>query len=489
MKKKNALLLLLLSASLALPSCGEAAAPANADNTPDVTPDAQPAETEAETQSLAEQYRAALPAEDYGGYTYKMLTKSDTFTVMSLFTESETGEILNDTVYARNRAVEELYNVKFSYTEVGDVDSTVKKFVTAGAADYDIMFNWVKLTLTSAVNGYYYNLHSVDSIDLSKPWWDKEVAELLTLDDKLYIGFTDASVGLMDLLYCVYVNNDLVAQYDLESPYDLVIDGKWTMDKFYEMSTAVAKDLNGDGKMDKDDQYGFITGIGSYNAWMNSGNQPYILFDTDGSLILRYSLEPSLAVAEKVAMNINDKNCCVYLNEQPWGEDTFYNGNALFIEGTINRFNKLREFDLSFGVLPSPKYDEAQAHYNAMMSNCSLGVSVPVTAEDIDRTGTVLEALGAYSYETLRNAYYEITLKDKLTRDEYSAKMLDIIIAGRCVDYGVLYENAWGNIITGYLSSIHSKGTSELSSLYAKNEEKFKKTVDKIVTAYQGLDD
>ncbi|MBQ7982102.1 MAG: hypothetical protein IJ302_00920, partial [Clostridia bacterium] len=77
---------------------------------------------------------------------------------------------------------------------------------------------------------------------------------------------------------------------------------------------------------------------------------------------------------------------------------------------------------------------------------------------------------------------------DKLARDEYSSQMLDIIVNARTVDIAVLNENAWGNVVSAFMSSFESKGASNLASLEEKYRKSFEKIRDGIVEAYEGLD-
>ena len=151
-------------------------------------------------------------------------------------------------------------------------------------------------------------------------------------------------------------------------------------------------------------------------------------------------------------------------------------------------YHDWRALDLDISLVPSPKFDENQSEYHALMSNCSMGVSVPATASDPERTGNIIEAMNAYSYKAINDVYYEITLQDKLARDEYSSQMLDIIVNARTVDIAVLNENAWGNVVSAFMSSFESKGASNLASLEEKYRKSFEKIRDGIVEAYEGLD-
>ncbi|MBQ7300981.1 MAG: hypothetical protein IJW77_14205 [Clostridia bacterium] len=447
-------------------------------------------ETEAVTLTEQQMYINNLPEADYGGDVFRILSLPDNISWgrVSYSAEEEVGEILNDFIYSRNRAVEERYNTTIEEERSENIPSMVRNMVSAGLCDYHLISDYVKSIMTVAVNGYYINLHNVDSLNFDNPWWDKECTELLTMEDRLFVAFNDMNTQPLTQLACLLFNNGLISAFDLESPYQAVLDGRWTMDLFNSMSRAVSADVNGDGAMDEHDRFGFITGVGAFSPWMTGGGQPLVLIDKDGVPKINYGSEAAIAVAEKIDIAVNDKTTAVYLNDVSWGGSVFMNGRGLFRMDTMGSLESYRDSEMDIGALPIPKFDETQENYRTMMGNCSMGVSLPNTALDTDFAGNIIEALGAYSYIDLKNAYYEVTLKDKASRDEYTPMMLDIIVSSRTVDVSVINEFSWGNVVSSFLSSIRRNGAEQLASLQEKNESKFEKTYEKIRDQYAALD-
>ena len=446
-------------------------------------------QTEAVTVSEEQMYIDALPGADFDGEVFSILANATTHGTISYDTEAETGETFNDFIYARNRAVEERYNITIELTQDDNVDSIARNMVTAGEDTYDMISSWIKNVLVNATGGYFYNLHDIPTIDLQKPWWDAQCSELLTISDRLYVAFSDMNVQPLDLLGGTCVNNELVKQYDLPSPQEAVYAGTWTMDLAYEMMRRVAGDTNGDGSMGEADTWGYITGIGDINALMIAADRHYITLDSNGEMQLNYSSEPVVAAAEKMEKLILDTSTSVYLNNHSWGSSVFQDNRALFQATTVRSYyHSWRSWDLDITLLPPPKFDETQESYHSMMSNCSMGVSVPATASDIERTGTIIEALNAYSYNAIDEVYYELTLQDKLARDEDSVRMLDMITEARVVDIAVLNESAWGDVIWAFLNSFEKNGSAQLASLTEKHQKAFEKIRNDIVEAYESLD-
>jgi hypothetical protein len=139
----------------------------------------------------------------------------------------------------------------------------------------------------------------------------------------------------------------------------------------------------------------------------------------------------------------------------------------------------MRAYDGNFGILPMPKLNEIQEDYaNAVHPTCGTTLSIPVTALDLDRTGIILEALTAESHYTLQPAYYDVTLKTKLSRDNESSEMLDIIFATRIYDLGRVYN--WGDV-SSTISVLAERKTTDYISESEKKESKIQAAMESTI--------
>ena len=64
--------------------------------------------------------------------------------------------------------------------------------------------------------------------------------------------------------------------------------------------------------------------------------------------------------------------------------------------GGVANLSTFRELELSLGVVPPPKFDEAQKQYRTMASNQSMTIVIPKPNADPERTGVICSALGAF---------------------------------------------------------------------------------------------
>ena len=113
----------------------------------------------------------------------------------------------------------------------------------------------------------------------------------------------------------------------------------------------------------------------------------------------------------------------------------FRDNQLLFMDASFYYVQQLRSMETDFGIIPYPKYDENQDRYYSRVSYYNAPI-VPVTNQNLELTGAVLEYFNYASSQTVIPAYYDVVLYGKVIRDEESRDMLDIIFDSRVVDIG-----------------------------------------------------
>ncbi len=129
----------------------------------------------------------------------------------------------------------------------------------------------------------------------------------------------------------------------------------------------------------------------------------------------------------------------------------------------------IRDMHSAYGVIPMPKFEESQDVDRTLPHDWFTVVSVPTTIqqERFQMIGAVLEAMGSHSYDNLRPAYYESTLRTKIAQDPESAEMLDMIINNVRIDAGIIYTQVL-NIHHGF-RGVCGKGENTIISEYKKS--------------------
>jgi len=374
--------------------------------------------TESQSPSQTEQDGDGLPEVDMEGYVF---TVADTNEFRWRSPEVETEYSI--AIRRRTEEIESRFNitVDIKTVQAGSFFQTVQPALMAGDKYADIMIpnTWnVGYFLTTDLLTDWKN---IPHIKLDKEYWNKNATELLTVGDKILGSAADFIPHILPT-WGMYFNKRLIDELKLESPYDLVKEGKWTLDKFREMSLAAKSDLNGDGIMDTNDRYGFAGPEQDMIRALFMGTGLRIVDENqDGTY--RYTMTDSknIDVINKLKQMIqNDGLLYPKPAANAWTDhrDAFMKGQSLFF-ATIAGFEHLREMEDDFGMVYMPSFD-GENYYCAVDHNAPV-VIVPSTNTDLDKVGIILEALAYRSQEDL-----EIIKNEKeslLFRDEESIEI------------------------------------------------------------------
>ena len=473
MKRTLSLLLaaFLLAAATGCSNKEPVKAPVSSDTSSTAT-ETETAFAESETTPLA-----SLQNKDHGGYSFRMLGDTNSnWWIISLDAAEETGEIINDTVFKRKSFVEDLYNVKISLEETTTAPAQIQKSVQAGSDEYDQVWERINNCLPMAEAGNLLDLYSFDNLSFNPAWWDKNSLDAFTFNNRVFFTCNDTNVHTIEGCSAMFFSKTLAEQNNLENPYTLVREQKWTLDKLGEMMKAVSADTNGDGKRNDGDTFGMVTGIGQYLSLIDGAGTRLVYLDestADTNLILNTASTDVIAITEKVAALLNDKDLTVFVNSDNWGRTTFYTDMALFYIMQLGTIADLRDnMENPFGVLPFPMRDESQGYYICSMEATAQAMCIPQTAAaNREIIGDVIEAMAIYSDAYLTNAYYDTTLKGKIARDADTTEMLDLLTANRAFDYATCY-GSW-KVYDGFLSTVQKNGAEQLVSFTESIRDSF----------------
>lgn len=426
-----------------------------------------------------------LPEKDYEGYEFTIITFEDHISGTNMFiAEEQTGEVLNDALYKRNTAVEERFNIQIKGVGLpwGETPKAVERSVKAGDQPYDLLaLHSVEACATLLNNHMIYNWLKVPNIDLTKPWYNQSISDLVEINGYLPYIVSDFNYGSYPFSYAMVFNKSYISKYGIENPYDLVRSGDWTLDKFAEMIKMFSEDVNGDGAFDVNDSYGYVTDFWLYNA-----NYIY----STGNLCAQKTQDNQLELTlynEKVITLIEKLYDICYVGNNTFQYDIYapctlpIDQNRSFIQSLwLYDLPSMRGMDVDFGILPCPKYDKEQEKYLTSVDARGTVLALPVNTVDIERSGIIVEALSAESKRYVVPAYYDISLAVKDARDEESKEMLDILFDGRVYDIGYIYDSG----MYWLMGNLLQKKNINFSSEYEKNAAAYQRYYDKIVEQY-----
>ncbi len=474
---KRAISLTLAVMLTLLAACGEAPAPVS-DHDGD-------GETSAATEAATEtELKADVPDSDFGGYEFRVLARVGGWENYDISVESENGEVINDAIFKRNLAVSEKLNVKFKHigAQNYDVKGPAQTAILAGSDEYDVILPSITDGATMAQAELLTPIQDLPYMDLTKPWYDQRCINELAINGKNYMFFSDITVANLDAIWIYVFNKQMIEDFKLDDPYDLVESGKWTTEKMTAMAKAVTSDVNGDSKMDKSDRWGLVAHDYVITAGYVGSGERIATADKNGEIGLTMKTERVLDVIDSLiglqpywiryaltAQKFSTAAPVGFLPSDNYAEliSVFTSGNALFMGECMSVMEDMRDSRIDFGVLPTPKLDEKQDGYYAAVNYIAAAMCIPKTVSDLERTSIILESWAAESSKTVIPAYYEVAMKGKYTRDVVSADMLDAILASRSYDLGIYY--GWGQLSDRFCSLVY-EGSTDFASMYASNE-------------------
>jgi len=447
--------------------------------------------------AATEQLRPDLPEVDYSGDPFTFLVKEwDTngyWGAYDIYAENENGEAINDAVYKRNRTIESKLNINIEEVRNSNIGDLTKRSVLADDPAYDCVMPSFANAASMASDGFLLSFNRLPYVNLNNPWWDQN-AQNLSIGGRLF--FTAGDLGVMDKdsMFIVMFNKTVAQNSGIENLYSLVRENKWTIDKFHSIIKDVSMDIDGDGIMSFDDLAGLASSDFAINVLYYNTGETVTRKDPDDFPYLTMKSERGALAAEKAFEIITDKSATILANEMkgianPWTDGInkmFQEDRALFLLAQITFIHRTRTMESDFGILPSPKLDETQdRYYSSINPVASACIAVPVTVRDRDKTSVILEAMTAESRYTLIPAYYDITITNKMIRDEESAEMLDIILSSRVFDLGFIFD--WGSLGNVPLS-LYPRGGGFISA-YEKREPKAISDMEKTIEAFKEVNE
>lgn len=414
--------------------------------------------------------------------------ESLTFTTVSwydyeIFVEEPEQEATSQAVYNRNLAMEERFGVTIDSIPIANDTHAehpqyIREIIMAGDQTFDIAATFVYTAGSLILEDLFLDWTTVPYVDLDQPYWVKNINDEFTVDGKLYSAVSDTCITSMQLTYGYLFNQQIAEDEKIEDLYSVVEDDRWTLDYMYELTRDLYRDVDGGGQRDMHDRFGLITDLNtSVDAYMATSNQT-LLKATDTGLEVRLDGDRALGIFEKLKKLLiesdgtyyywHNNNGANYADKYP----LFMANGALLMPVRLSAlYDQLRDMDADYGILPYPKYDEAQdEYYSSCLDNYSV-LCIPKDVANLNLVGALSEAMACESKNTVMPAFYETALQDKYTRDDKAKDMLDIIMDGRTFDLCVLYSYDTNSLKAFITSTLRDGG--DFASAYAAKKEGF----------------
>ncbi|MDD6264944.1 MAG: hypothetical protein PUB34_01390 [Clostridia bacterium] len=423
---------------------------------------------------------------DFGEYTYEIIS------------DGESGDYVDKAVYERNKKTEERFGIKISTTPMpghsevkDDFIATMKDSILSGKGEYDLIMGQSEYLADCNLFSCYTDMYDVPYIkdDIHSDYFYQSMIDEISYNGKLFFVCGDYCLSCLKSTNVMFFNKTLAGEELTEDIYNLVNQGKWSVNNVIDMSIGYYRDLNGNGISDNNDRYGYVSNIvNSTDAWFSCFDaQPTQKIDGD-NIILNLDQGKMADIIYK--MNSFFKTNDVYsyylnstknLNDNP-EEQIFEKNHALFFSSTLERAENYRNKNINFGIVPLPKWTEAQDNYYTQARNDYSIAIIPSDADNLKMSGAVLDVLMAESKQVVR-AYLDTVIYNGTERDDTMDKMLKIITDGLRFNFGYFYYDNMR--IGGIIRYLINNDNDYFISYYSANQRSYEKNLNRILEKYK----
>ena len=385
------------------------------------------------------------------------------------------NDILSDAIYARQEKVRKHIGVEVVGIPTGDFSQYLEPFKTAVKnkdGSVDTLISHVCNDIDGIIaENYVTDLNQVPGIDLEGDYWNKEFMDTLSIADRNYLGFSDFNILFT---HVVTFNKTMLEQYSEaldESVYSMVDNYRWTLDKMISLANIAYIDKTNDGKT-HDDQFGLVGyQFISFVGFLHSSNINIVEVDEKGnhvvSLYNDVNREKTVSLIDKLKSLVTS-DCAWFTDNHNKGKEGvgIASNRALLALSTTYSLPNLVEYDLKFGVLPYPLWDEAQKDAGYRSLQWGGYITVPSYTRNIEMVGETLELLSFYSGE-VTDAFYQKLLGKQVAESPDDKRMLDIIWDSVCSDFGQTYKSVVKNVDIVYIvPELTYEGTNQNIASY-----------------------
>lgn len=449
------------------------------------------APSETETEEIGDV--PDIDVKNYGGTVY-MTVQSDN-RMDTVWVEESSGDAMSQALYDRQMSVKEHIGVDIYAKDAGIPAEYAAPFMTAvkskdGSVDVLLACSYVGIT-SIIQGGYIQDLNNISEFDLNADYWNLDYMDSISIEGKRYLGYSDMN---MAKTHVITFNKDIMEQYSDaldESVYDSVRNYHWTIDEMIALTNLVYIDSTADGKT-VDDTFGLVGKQWiPYIIFGSSSNIKYVDMNEQGDYVVSVYNDINKAkmatLVDKLSALAMSDSAWLWDNSNTTPETYLYNGKALMELRHTHNVIEYLNYDVNFGMLPYPMFDEAQKDVGYLSLNWDGYICMPSYIRNQTMAAETVELLSYYS-ENVRLTYYEKLLGKQVADAPDDKQMLDIIWDGIVSDFGLTYMSidvSLNNIfyMIPMLTLPHT--TYELASFVQTNERTANKKISKFIKEVQ----
>lgn len=174
--------------------------------------------------------------------------------------DSFAGDEVSIEVYERTLKLADAFKLEVnliegpgSFGKRGEFKKSIERANEAGTYDYDMAVNMTSAMSTMLYSGLFADLTTLESLDLDHSWWITDAADTYGVNGAVYGIVGDIAHSYYSMQSIMALNTSLAEKLgvtkDYGDLYQLVYDGKWTLDKMLEIGHTYGEDVDGDQAM------------------------------------------------------------------------------------------------------------------------------------------------------------------------------------------------------------------------------------------------
>jgi len=506
MKNSRRFYSLILAVIMAI-SCISALASCNSETATEetVTETASPKETINETNKSTEAITEEISTESlsrdiHPDISQKNLNEEfllhilpDVNPVDCYWVEESKNDLLTEAIFDRQQRIYNYLGVEIVGTRTGNYSQYIEPFKTAVKnkdGSVDMLLSHVHTGVGGLVSeNYLTDYNNVPGVKIEESYWNQEFMDNISINGHKFLGFNDFNILYT---YIVSYNKDMMDKYSSaldESLYSMVDNYRWTLDKMISIANLAYIDTTNDGKT-ADDQFG-ITGYHwvPFCGFLHASNINLVEMDDSGAYVVTVYNDVNKAKTSQLIDTIIELTASptswFWLNDD-WAKIPLTSGKTLMNLYQTTGLSGYMDYDISFGVLPYPMFDEAQADVGYRHLQWGGYLCVPSYCENIEMIGETIEMLAFFS-DVTREVYFEKLLGKQVAESTDDKRMLDIVWETICSDFGQTYYDEVSRTQLLYMVPVitRSNSTTKLSSFMATVDKMANKEYKKFVNNCQ----
>lgn len=281
--------------------------------------------------------------------------------------EAETsGDKILNAIYTRNVEVSDRLGITFEWVGIPGNTKNRESFATtvqgstnSNSGDFDIVSAHSLVGQDLFVRDLLTNLNEVYYLDFSKPWWPGQLTEAATVGKKLGFASGDISTNMLWYMTVMFYNVSLAQTYGIEDLHDVVLSGKWTLEKMENVIKNTYLDVNTSGVKDVGDRFGFYCPSTTIDSFLFGSGISVIDHDENGMPKVSddYGSEKTIKLVERLCTMFYDTSDA--MTASAYNGMSFADGDyVLYSNYAHNAANTFKDVTFDMSVLPFPKYDE-----------------------------------------------------------------------------------------------------------------------------------